>query len=92
MDLRVDKQRWSDLVAVEQAMTLEGDTTEHGNVTGVMVRAIGPDGRWGDYDIFVLEAESLKEWVRSRGDVSEWAMGLIFILLQYDIDVTASLS
>lgn len=53
--------------------------------TGIYVRALR-EGRWDNADIFELDIESLREWVRSRGAVSEWAMGLIEHLLLHPRD------
>lgn len=90
MELRVSEKRWNDLVSVEAVMDEHGEEDTPGVVTGIMVRAIGPDGRWDNYDIMVLEPDSLVEWARSRGEVSEFAMSLILMLLQYELDVTTN--
>ena len=36
--------------------------------TGLYVRSIGQDGRWGTYDMAELDRDSLVEFIRSRGD------------------------
>lgn len=51
--------------------------------TGIYVRAIGLDSRWGTYDMAELDKESLAEFVRSRGDVPDFAVGIIEILLDH---------
>ena len=52
-ELRVDPQREDDL---------EG-------CTGIFVRAIGTNGRWGSYDIAQLDRASLLAWIR-RGNMA----------------------
>ena len=56
------------------------------DATGVYDRAIGNDGRWGSYDIAELNRDSLVDFVRSRGEVSTWALHLILIMLGHDRD------
>lgn len=72
-----------------QAPTIDLRTTDsreqfcHGS-TGVYIRAIGQDGRWGTYDIAELDRDSLVAFVRSRGSVSTFALHLVLIWLGYD--------
>lgn len=54
--------------------------------TGIYIRAIGADGRWGTYDIAQLDRDSLVEFVRSRGAVTTWALHIVLILLGHDRD------
>lgn len=56
---------------------------EHGDdaLTGIFIRAQDGAGRWHSVDIAVLDRPSLIEFVTSRGEVSEWAQGIILHLL-----------
>lgn len=49
--------------------------------TGVFVRAIGVDGKWDAYDVAELTRDSMHDFAASRGPVSDWALGLLDILL-----------
>lgn len=49
--------------------------------TGIFIRAIGKDGKWGTFDIAELDKPSLEAFAKSRGEVSDWAMGIINIML-----------
>lgn len=53
-------------------------------LTGIYTRAIGQDGRWGSYDIAELDRDSLVRFIRSRGEVSAWAVHIILIMLGHD--------
>lgn len=55
-------------------------------LTGIFVRAIGQDNRWGTYDIAELDRDSLVDFVRSRGEVSTWGLHIILIMLDHDRD------
>ncbi len=78
MELRVDPMRSLELAPEPELLA-----------TGIYVRALR-DGRWGNADIFELDTLSLREWVRSRGEVSEWAMSVIEHLLLHDRSVKAT--
>jgi len=49
-------------------------------LTGIFVRA-EHEGKWDAYDIYLLDAPSLLEWLRSRGGKNEWAENVVGILL-----------
>ncbi len=51
--------------------------------SGIYVRAIGPDDKWGTYDIVCLSAESLLAWLRSRGGDNPFAENVVGMLLGY---------
>lgn len=66
-------------------MELTIDPTRVGQVpTGIPIRARGPDGGWGTFDIFDLTRDSLKTWLRSRGGENEWAENVVLILLGHE--------
>lgn len=50
-------------------------------ITGVNVRAIGPDGKYGTYDAAVLDDASLLSWLRSRDGDNILAENMVGILL-----------
>lgn len=52
--------------------------------TGIFVRAINSDGKWSALDIAWLDAPSLLQWLRSRGDRSPWAEATVFQLLRHE--------
>lgn len=72
MELRVDPAR--DFNRLDEPDPLR---------TGIPIRALR-DGKWGNADVFELDRESLVEWVRSRGPVSDWAVSIIEILLLHE--------
>lgn len=49
--------------------------------TGIYIRAIGLDGRWGSYDIAQLDKPSLTAWLRSGGGHNELAENTVALLL-----------
>ena len=51
--------------------------------TGIYVRAKYL-GRWGSYDIAVLDAPGLLAWLRSRGGKNEWAENCVGMLLGHE--------
>ena len=53
--------------------------------SGVPVRAIGLDGKWGSHDIAHLDRNSLHKWLRSRGGKNLWAENVVFILLNHNM-------
>ena len=52
----------------------------HG-ATGIFLRAIGQDGRWGSYDMAELDAESLTAWLKRDGGDNALAENCDRILL-----------
>ena len=52
----------------------------HG-ATGIFLRAIGQDGRWGSYDMAELDAESLTAWLKRDGGDNALAENCVRILL-----------
>ena len=52
----------------------------HG-ATGIFLRAIGQDGRWGSYDMAELDAESLTSWLKRDGGDNALAENGVRILL-----------
>lgn len=55
-------------------------------LTGIFVRAQDGAGRWHSVDIAVLDKASLIEFIVSRGEVSEWAQGIILCLLGWQAE------
>lgn len=53
-----------------------------GCFTGIYVRAMDGDSP-SDVDITVLDKESLREWLRSRGGKNEFAEEVVLILLEH---------
>lgn len=62
-------------------LQIDENRIQHDGVTGIYIRAQGPDGKWDSYDIAQLDRDSLAEFSRSRGEVSDWGMSLIWHLL-----------
>lgn len=60
----------------------EGEACLHG-LTGIFVRAVGKDGKWGAYDIAELDAESLTAWLKRDGGDNPWAENTVRILLNH---------
>jgi hypothetical protein len=52
----------------------------HG-ATGIFLRAIGQDGRWGPYDMAELDAESLTAWLKRDGGDNPLAENCVRVLL-----------
>lgn len=63
---------------------LARENPEHHGLTGIFVRAIGQDGRWGSFDIAELDRDSLHQWLRSRGGENLWAENCVLILLGHE--------
>ncbi len=61
--------------------TLRATRPDYANATGIYVRALGLDSRWGSHDIAELDAPSLLAWLRSRGGSNPWAENVVGILL-----------
>jgi len=60
---------------------LNVDPTRIGEVwelTGVYIRAKGPDGRWGSFDIVQLDRESLRAFLEEKP--KKWSVDLVGIL------------
>ena len=55
----------------------------HG-LTGIYVRAIGADGKWGAYDLAELDAESLTAWLAKDGGSNPLAENTVRAILGYD--------
>ena len=62
-------------------MELKVDPQRVGNETGILVRSLGVDGKWGAFDIAELTAESLLEWLKSRGGDNQMAEDTVGIIL-----------
>ena len=62
-------------------LQIDENRLQHDGVTGIYIRAQGPDGKWDSYDIAQLDRDSLAEFARSRGEVSDWGMSIIWNLL-----------
>ena len=52
----------------------------HG-LTGIFVRAIGQDGRWGTFDIAELDSDSLTAWLKRDGGSNPLAENCVRIML-----------
>lgn len=52
--------------------------------TGIYVRVQRTDGSWGNADIAELTAESLTDFLRSRGEKNEWTEGVVHSLLGHE--------
>jgi hypothetical protein len=81
MDLKVDPDRYK--LTKEIEATLPPDEAMPGEVTGIFVRALGVDGRWDSYDIWMLDADSALAFIQSRGEVNDWAVAIIMHFLQF---------
>lgn len=57
------------------------DEKEKWEGTGIYIRGQYPDGKWESEDISLLDAESLLEWLRSRGGDNPYAEDVVGILL-----------
>jgi hypothetical protein len=53
----------------------------HGH-TGIYVRAMGLDGKWGSYDIAELDRRSLLAWAKEKDRL--WLENLILVLLGHN--------
>ena len=51
--------------------TLRATRPDHADTTGIYVRAVGLNGRWGSHDIAELDAPSLLAWLRSHDGMAE---------------------
>jgi hypothetical protein len=67
MELKVSEERWKFF-----------DTL---CPTGIFVRAMLPNDSWQSVDISYLTAESVLEWLRSRGGKNEWAENVVLTML-----------
>lgn len=55
--------------------TLRATRPDHADTTGIYVRAVGLNGRWGSHDIAELDAPSLLAWLRSHDGMADWQHG-----------------
>lgn len=53
--------------------------------TGIYVRARLADGGFAGVDIAHLDADSLRAWLRSRGEKNEWAEAVVAMILGHDM-------
>lgn len=85
MELVVDAERWADTQITGDN---DKDAPWHTGIhdkdapwhTGIYVRAKTPTG-WDSVDIAILDKESLRVWLRSRGGDNPWAEDVVGILL-----------
>lgn len=49
--------------------------------TGIFVRALGTDDKWGNADIAQLDRKSLIEWLRKEGEKDTLAEKIVLVLL-----------
>ena len=59
-------------------------TRENGDMhgfTGIFVRAIGQDGKWGSFDIAELDSDSLTAWLKRHGGSNPLAENCVRIML-----------
>ena len=68
-------------------LQIDENRLQHDGVIGIYIRAQGPDGKWDSYDIAQLDRDSLAEFARSRGEVSDWGMSIIWHLLGHPMVV-----
>lgn len=52
----------------------------HG-LTGIFVRAIGKDGKWGTFDMAELDSDSLTAWLKRDGGSNPLAENCVRIML-----------
>lgn len=64
---------------LKTAPTRENDNM-HG-LTGIFVRAIGQDGRWGTFDMAELDSDSLTAWLKRDGGSNLLAENCVRIML-----------
>ena len=57
--------------------TLRATRPDYANATGIYVRAVGLNGRWGSHDIAELDAPSLLAWLRSHDGMAENVVGIL---------------
>jgi len=50
--------------------------------TGIYVRAFGPDGKPGSFDIAELDRQSVLDWLRTRPELAERT---VLLLLGHDL-------
>lgn len=71
-ELRTDPQREGLLVRARATAWVGSGGT------GIFVRAIGTNGRWGNFDIAELDRESLLSWM--RGSIPKMERTLLLLL------------
>lgn len=64
--------------------------SRHVPMTDIYARARNEEGRWGNYDISVLDRNSLDAWLRSRGSI-EWPIAVVMNLLDHSQEPTLDL-
>lgn len=64
-------------------MDLKIDPENDAAQTGLFVRAMAPDGKFGSYDIGLLDRESLITWLRSRGGENVFAENCVLVMLNH---------
>lgn len=52
--------------------------------SGILVRAVGKDGKWGSFDIAELTRESLIAWLKSHGGDNPHAENTVAVLLGHE--------
>lgn len=60
----------------------------HHEATGIYVRAIGKDGRWGSFDIAELDADSLTAFLSADGGSNPLAENTVRILLGHKTEAS----
>lgn len=68
-ELHFDVFRWNDKEAFIE--------------TGIIARALSPDGHWENDDIVFLDKESLLAFLRNRGEQNKFSEDVVGILLGY---------
>lgn len=68
-------------------MYADSSRKEYHGATGIFVRAHSrADDKIGNYDLAELEKDSVVTFCRSRGEKSEWAEGIVLLLLGHSHD------
>jgi hypothetical protein len=55
----------------------------HG-LTGIFVRAVGTDEKWGSYDLAELDAKSLTQWLMRDGGSNLLAENTVRVMLGHE--------
>ncbi len=81
MEMKID----SDLQRVGDMLSMEGDGLPLDvTVTGIFVRAKDKEGAYHSVDIALLDANSLRLWLRSRGGKNAWAENVVGRILGHE--------
>lgn len=64
-------------------LTVDPKRIDYDGSTGVYVRA-RHEGKWGSYDMAVLDRASLLEFLRSRGGDNPWAENIVGAILGHE--------